>query len=81
MISNPQHERFYPDEHNDRMPAFANDAQPQQQNILSPREVDLLVAWLRGEWYEGEPSSSNETIRTGGKPAESIRQPDVAAHR
>ncbi len=81
MISNPQHERFYPDDHNDRMPAFASDAQQPQQNILSPREVDLLVAWLRGDWYEGGPSSTYETSGTGGKPTESNRQPDMAAHR
>ena len=81
IISNPQHERFYPDDHNDRMPAFASDAQQPQQNILSPLELDLLVAWLRGDWYEVEPSSTNETSGTGGKPTESNRQPDMAAHR
>ena len=71
IIGNPQHERFYPDDHNDRMPAFASDAQQPQQNILSPRELELLVAWLRGDWYEGEPSSTIETSGTGGQPTES----------
>jgi mono/diheme cytochrome c family protein len=50
FISNPEHERFYPDT-NDRMPAFAASDDP-AANRLSPQELDLLVAWLRGEWYE-----------------------------
>jgi ubiquinol-cytochrome c reductase cytochrome b subunit len=52
IIAHPQHERFYPDDRNDRMPAFARDPQRTEQNILTPRELDLLVAWLRGEWLE-----------------------------
>lgn len=54
IISNPQHERFYPEDRNDRMPAFAADPQEPQQNLLTPRELDLLVAWLRGEWQEDD---------------------------
>lgn len=54
IISDPQHERFYPEDRNDRMPAFAADPQQPQQNLLTPREMDLLVAWLRGEWQEGD---------------------------
>jgi ubiquinol-cytochrome c reductase cytochrome b subunit len=50
FISNPEHERFYPDT-NDRMPAFAASDDP-AANRLSPEELDLVVAWLRGEWYE-----------------------------
>jgi len=50
FINNPKHERFYPDT-NDRMPAFAASDDP-AANRLSPAELDLLVAWLRGEWYE-----------------------------
>jgi ubiquinol-cytochrome c reductase cytochrome b subunit len=57
IISNPKHERFYPDDRNDRMPAFASDPQQPHQNILSPRELDMLVSWLRGEWKE-EPAAS-----------------------
>ena len=33
------------------MPAFAASDDP-AANRLSPEELDLLVAWLRGEWYE-----------------------------
>jgi ubiquinol-cytochrome c reductase cytochrome b subunit len=50
FISNPEHERFYPDT-NDRMPAFAASDDP-ASNRLSQEELDLVVAWLRGEWYE-----------------------------
>lgn len=50
FISDPEHERFYPDT-NDRMPAFAANGDP-AANRLSPQELELLVAWLRGEWYE-----------------------------
>lgn len=50
FISNPEHERFYPDT-NDRMPAFAASDDP-AANRLSSQELDMLVAWLRGEWYE-----------------------------
>lgn len=50
FISNPEHERFYPTT-NDRMPAFAASDDP-AANRLSPEELDILVAWLRGEWYE-----------------------------
>jgi ubiquinol-cytochrome c reductase cytochrome b subunit len=49
MIANPQHERFYPKELNDRMPAFAESPQNSAGNILSGRELDLLVDWLRGD--------------------------------
>lgn len=47
IISNPQHERFYPDDRNDRMPAFAESADQPQTNLLGPREVQLLADWLR----------------------------------
>ncbi len=49
MIANPQHERFYPKELNDRMPAFAESQQNSAGNILTARELDLLVDWLRGD--------------------------------
>jgi ubiquinol-cytochrome c reductase cytochrome b subunit len=50
MISNPEHERFYGDK-NDRMPAFAAGDDP-SQNRLSSQELELIVDWLRGEWFE-----------------------------
>ncbi len=57
IISDPKHERFYPEDRNDRMPAFASDPKQPQQNILSPRELDLLVSWLRSEWKD-EPAAA-----------------------
>jgi ubiquinol-cytochrome c reductase cytochrome b subunit len=50
FISNPEHERFYP-ETNDRMPAFAPNADDRAANRLTPEQLAMLVAWLRGEWY------------------------------
>lgn len=51
FISNPEHERFYP-EINDRMPAFAAHPDNPAANRLSAEELALVVSWLRGEWYE-----------------------------
>jgi ubiquinol-cytochrome c reductase cytochrome b subunit len=51
MISNPEHERFYP-EKNDRMPAFAPNPDDPTANRLTAEELKLLVSWLRGEWFE-----------------------------
>jgi ubiquinol-cytochrome c reductase cytochrome b subunit len=51
MIADPQDERFYGDR-NDRMPSFARQALPPDHRLLNPRELGLLVDWLRGEWYE-----------------------------
>ncbi|HEY4235300.1 MAG TPA: cytochrome b N-terminal domain-containing protein [Lacipirellulaceae bacterium] len=50
FISNPSHERFYGD-NNDRMPAFAAQADNPAANRLSPEELRMLVDWLRGDWY------------------------------
>lgn len=57
MISNPSHERFYGDR-NDRMPAFAASAEAAEGNLLSADELGLLVDWLRGQWYQPEPSAT-----------------------
>jgi ubiquinol-cytochrome c reductase cytochrome b subunit len=57
FITNPAHERFYPDS-NDRMPAFAAHADNPTANRLSAEELRLLVDWLRGDWYEpGAPAN------------------------
>lgn len=45
MITDPKSPRFYGDR-NDRMPAFAADAGHPDFNLLSDREIDLLVTWL-----------------------------------
>ena len=53
IIGNPAHERFYGKE-NDRMPAYAESSSDPKKNVLSQQELELLVDWLRGEWYEPE---------------------------
>jgi ubiquinol-cytochrome c reductase cytochrome b subunit len=45
IIANPAHARFY-GTRNDRMPAF------EQEKILSPEAITLIVDWLRGDWYD-----------------------------
>lgn len=50
FIGNPARDRFY-GAINDRMPAFAPHEDP-AANRLSPQELQLLIDWLRGEWYE-----------------------------
>ena len=45
MIADPASEAHY-GEANDRMPAFGPDG------VLTTREIELLVDWLRGDWYE-----------------------------
>jgi ubiquinol-cytochrome c reductase cytochrome b subunit len=59
FISNPRHERFYPGEHNDRMLAFAQERDRVERNILSARELNLLVSWLRGE-SRHEPTAAHQ---------------------
>lgn len=69
MISNPAAERFYADDHNDRMPAFAPDQSHPEFNLLGADQLRLLVDWLRGEWIEpslvpGSPSSTPARLAT-----------------
>ncbi|MFO1094354.1 MAG: hypothetical protein U0992_13775 [Planctomycetaceae bacterium] len=47
------------------MPAFAADPAHPALNLLTPADLNLLVSWLRGEWYE--PPNS-----TGAAPSQSI---------
>jgi ubiquinol-cytochrome c reductase cytochrome b subunit len=49
IIRDPTHERFYADR-NDRMPSFAINAEDPSLNLLSDREIGLIVDWLRGQW-------------------------------
>jgi ubiquinol-cytochrome c reductase cytochrome b subunit len=55
MISNPAGPRFYGDK-NDRMPAFAADEKDPTKNILTRKQLELLVDWLRGDYapHRGE---------------------------
>ena len=64
FIANAGHERFY-GENNDRMPAFAA-SEDSSKNLLSRREITLLVRWLRGDDKElGEASPATAAATTG----------------
>ena len=52
FVRNPASERFYGEE-NDRMPAFAPHDDP-QLNQLDDRSLELIVDWLRGDWYRAK---------------------------
>ncbi|MEX2185280.1 MAG: cytochrome b N-terminal domain-containing protein [Pirellulales bacterium] len=54
FVSNPAHKRFYEGKSNDRMPAFAADAAKPANNLLSRHELELIVDWLRSDWYRPE---------------------------
>lgn len=62
MISNPRGEQYYGDR-NDRMPSFASNPSHPELNLLSPRELDLLVTWLRSA-----SGPSTQTADVNGRP-------------
>lgn len=72
MIANPQGERFYAEDRNDRMPAFAPQPEQPEQNLLSQQELDLIVHWLRGEWYE--PQAPTAEVGTSAAKSEVARK-------
>ena len=56
VIRNAADPRFY-GKKNDRMPIYAETDQ-EANNLLTDREIELLVDWLRGDWYE--PAGSRQ---------------------
>ena len=85
IISNPEHERFYPDT-NDRMPAFAADDADPSRNLLNARQLDLLVDWLRGDWHGAEtaelsvvPSASDAEVSNESTPSDDAADEPAAA--
>ena len=66
MIRNPLHERFYPEDHNDRMPAFAAEQGESSGNLMTQREVEIVADWLRGRTgnVELKPKSGAPATRT-----------------
>ena len=48
FIADPAHTRFY-GRRNDRMPRYGTD------QVLQPRQIELLTDWLRGDWYSPAP--------------------------
>jgi quinol-cytochrome oxidoreductase complex cytochrome b subunit/mono/diheme cytochrome c family protein len=51
FVADPTHERFYGSQ-NDRMPSFAKHLNDPHKNSVSIRELSLIVAWLRGDYYK-----------------------------
>jgi quinol-cytochrome oxidoreductase complex cytochrome b subunit/mono/diheme cytochrome c family protein len=51
LVADPTHERFY-HKQNDRMPSFAKNLDAPHKNSVSIRELSLIVAWLRGDYYK-----------------------------
>lgn len=49
FIADPTQERFYGKDRNDRMPAFHGGGAASGSPLLTRRELELLVDWLRGE--------------------------------
>lgn len=61
IIRNPAAPHYY-GKLNDRMPAYAASADP-AGNTLDARQIELLVKWLRGEWYEEGKSRGSRVER------------------
>jgi ubiquinol-cytochrome c reductase cytochrome b subunit len=57
FTANPKSKRFYGSK-NDRMPSYA-ESKDAKQNQLSPHDLEMLAAWLRGEWFELQGRGEN----------------------
>ncbi len=53
MLANPEHARYY-GAMNDRMPVFAPTPDEPAGNVVNPRELSLIVDWMRGDYYRPE---------------------------
>ncbi len=67
FVSNPAHQRFYEGDKNDRMPAFAKEP-GSNQNLLSRQQIELIVDYIRGQWYEPPHAESDEPPPVVGPP-------------
>jgi len=56
ILSDPASSRFY-GKNNERMPSYAKSPDKPEENVLSARQIELLADWLRGVWFEPEPSA------------------------
>jgi ubiquinol-cytochrome c reductase cytochrome b subunit len=80
LVSDPTNERFYRDT-NDRMPCFALDLEHPERNNISPREISLIVDWLRGQYYKDEDGHRHmphdeETARRKMEDARRVKFPE-----
>jgi quinol-cytochrome oxidoreductase complex cytochrome b subunit/mono/diheme cytochrome c family protein len=74
LVSDPTHERFYRSG-NDRMPSFAKDLGHPAKHSVSVRELSLIIAWLRGEYYD--PTSPQPQL----PPSEELARQTVRSSR
>ncbi|MBN1855224.1 MAG: cytochrome b N-terminal domain-containing protein [Pirellulales bacterium] len=51
FIRDPAQRRFYRDT-NDRMPSYAPADIPEEEHQLDQKTIEVIVDWLRGEWFE-----------------------------
>jgi ubiquinol-cytochrome c reductase cytochrome b subunit len=51
FVADPTHQRFYRKE-NDRMPSYVKFPSEPEMNVLTARQVEILVDWMQGRWYE-----------------------------
>jgi len=54
FIKNPMNKQFYGSvkEHVSRMPTYF---QSEDDHLMSEKEIEMLVDWLRGKWYRKPP--------------------------
>jgi ubiquinol-cytochrome c reductase cytochrome b subunit len=76
FLHNPAHKRFY-GEKNDRMPPFG------EKQLLTDRQIEMVVDWLRGEWYEPgvRPPQQVVTASTPGTTQSTTRPTTQQASR
>lgn len=58
FVGNPGHERFYGEKN--EMPAFFEDPAQPDTNKLVRRELELIVDWLRRDWFRPESQAATE---------------------
>ncbi|MDD3468695.1 MAG: cytochrome b N-terminal domain-containing protein [Thermoguttaceae bacterium] len=76
FIANPDEPRFY-NGHNDRMPAYFVDATNPEKNLITEKQLDLLVEWLWTESVGKEVAA--QLAANPVKPVETPAAPAEAA--
>lgn len=67
FISDPTHERFYREAVEGGMPGFATNRDDPLANRLTPQQLDVLVRWLRGEWYRPDAAIATAPNNIGSE--------------
>lgn len=79
FISDPTQERFYREAVEGGMPGFATNRDNPLANSLIPQNLDLLVRWLRGEWYRSEAAVAAAPEAEGTRSADNPAPAEPAA--